>query len=143
MVFSYDPETESIIVTYHTGEYDETKKILVSRLLEMIPGDLARLEYLKARVHEIRMNKLETINAFMGEINDIAKDIARITSEQMELLETPELITKDLLKLYEQIIKSLLARKTTLAQNRLAIGRLNNEEGRILASIAEIDLLVE
>lgn len=131
MDVKYDSRLDEIQITME----GITHSISLSKFLEQIEVDLARLEFLKCKAYEIRKQRFDEIDKFMEKIIDLTAGIEAVRKKMLNM--DPATEGKSIRALGE-VIKAYSAQKNILKEMRFAIKLLDNIEGRIWAEIGEL-----
>lgn len=134
MKVRYDIDENVFVFTVDAvGEFQATPEFL----FELLPSERQGLEHLRHRVHEIRRKRIEKIDEFMKKTIELKAGVAKVR-ERMEKLDP--VADAKALKSLNEVTAAYSREQRFLREMRLSIKLLDNEEGRVLAKIAELGI---
>lgn len=132
----YDPDGDKITMgTYGAGTMTFSLFDFLERLPQTI--EIIRLHYLCSKIHQTRNEKIENLGDYMDKVIDLTTGEARIRKKMEDAAEEGDF---KYVKALGEVVKAYLAEKNTVNEFRHAQKFLTNEEGRLLALLAKLEV---
>lgn len=133
MEIKYNPEDDSVDVTI----MDQTERMTVKDLLGHLTPEKTRLEWLLSEIHRTRSEKIKNLGNYMDIIINLMKGEAGVRKKMEDQY---DLGNYKAVKALGEVVKAYLAQKNTVNEFRHAQKFLTNEEGRLMAFLAKIEV---
>lgn len=127
----YDPQTDKLTITIN----GQSESVDFKEFMDKIPTDRARIEYLLAKISDIKANRITQTENFMNNIIDLTKKIAEVRKKMEEAASIED---HSAVKSLRFVVQSVLDEKNTYKEIRSAIKMLFDEEAELKSQLLEM-----
>jgi len=115
-----------------------TERISIEDLLEALPSQKVRVEYLLAQIMAIKNKRLKEIDDFMKRIVEITVGIEGTRKRMQELIAEDGNMKK--VSALSKVVTAYSSEKNVFREMRYAIKLLDNEEGKLLFELTKLEV---